>query len=66
VTTSKFDMMYGRQGGRIVPFAAEAHDHEARTCAGCGGPLTNPDPAVATHRDCAAPAPADDAQGTLL
>jgi hypothetical protein len=65
VTTSKYDMLYGRQGGRIVPFAAEAHEPTAR-CEGCGGPLTNAE--ARYHRDCepADGAPADDGQGTLL
>ena len=51
MTTSRYDMMYGRQGGRIVPFAAEAHDRESSTCDGCGKPLTNAEERY--HRACA-------------
>lgn len=59
MTTSKYDMLYGRQGGRIVPFAADAHEITA-TCDVCGGTLTNTE--ASTHAECTPP----DAQPSLF
>lgn len=65
MTTSKYDMLYGRQGGRIVPFAAEAHTPEG-VCEVCGKPMINAE--ARTHRDCATDTPPVDesGQGSLL
>lgn len=62
MTTSRYDMMYGRQGGRIVPFAAEAHD--PATCEACGRPLTNSDERY--HRACVPSAGTDGDQPSLF
>lgn len=46
MTTSKYDMAYGRQGGRIVPFVAP---DEPKVCDICHEPVVS---GLTRHRAC--------------
>ena len=53
--TNRFDIHYGRQGGRIVPFNQPVT--EPVTCTACGQPITT---GIGTiHATCTPPDPQD-------